>query len=232
MRQRFFSIIVPAYNEERIIAEALDCLIRQDYPKNRYEIIVVENGSTDATFTIAKRFESENCNVYQSPKGVSRARNFGIGKCSPKMEWGIAMDADTFLKKNFLNELNAYLEAHPNVGYGTPEITLDDYTRGGRFWSWFTNYFDRLLKVLHRAHIVRRDLFLKVRYDEELVSGEDVRYGRELSKYGAFFFMPTDQVISSARRFIQKGYLYMFFINMRSGLPRWLLKRSGWETIR
>ena len=232
MHERFFSFVVPCHNEERIIAEALECLLGLDYPKDRYEIIIVENGSTDATFEIAKRYEGPNCRIYQSEKGVSRARNFGAQKCSAEMEWGLAMDADTFLKKNFLKELNAYLEAHPDVAYGTVEITLDDYSRRGRFWGWFTNYFDRLFKVLHRIHIVRRDLFLRVHYDEGLVSGEDVRYGRELSRYGKYFFMNTDQVISSARRFVQKGYIPMLFINMRAGLPRWVLRHFDWEVIR
>lgn len=232
MHQRFFSIVVPCHNEERLIAQTLDYLVSIDYPRDRYEIIVVENGSTDATFAIAKKYESENCFVYQSKKGVSRARNFGIGKCSDKMEWAIMLDADTFLKKDILNELNTYLEAHPNVGYGTTEITFDDYSRTGRFWSWYTNYTDWLLKVLHRAHVVRRDLLPKVAYDEDLVSGEDVKYGNDLSKYGRFFFMPTDQVISSTRRYQQKGYIHMFFLNMRSGLPKRVLKHKDWEVIR
>lgn len=232
MHQRFFSVIVPAHNEERIIGESLDCLIGIDYPRDRYEIIVVENGSTDNTFSIAKKYESENCHVYQSAKGVSRARNFGTNKCSDKVEWAILMDADTFLKKNILNELNAYLEAHPQVGYGTTEIIIDDYTRTGRFWSWFTNYTDRLLKIMHRAHIVRKEFLSKVSYDEELVSGEDVKYSRDLSRYGKYFFMNTDQVISSARRYRQKGYTKMLFINMRSGLPKLVLKHADWEVIR
>jgi len=232
MSKRYFSIIVPAYNEERLIGHTLDYLTALEYPKERYEIIVVENGSTDATFSVAQKYVSENCFVYQSEKGVSRARNFGIGKCSDKMEWAIMLDADTFLKKNILNELNSYLEEHPRTDYGTTEIIIDDYTRAGRFWSWYTNVTDRLLKIMHRAHIVRRELLYTVKYNEDLVSGEDVQYSRDLSKYGRYFFMNTDQVVSSARRYIQKGYLYMFFINMRSGLPRRILKYSNWEVIR
>ena len=232
MHQRFFSIIVPAYNEERIIKETLDCLTNIEYPRDRYEIIIVENGSTDETLTIAKKYESGNCRVYQSPKGVSRARNFGVSKCSDKMEWGILLDADTFLKKNILNEINAYLDAHPRVDYGTTAVLLDDYTRTGRFWSWYINRTDKFIKIMHRGHIVRRELLYTVKYDEELASGEDMKYSRDLSKYGRYFFIHTDQVITSARRFLQKGYTKMFFINMKSALPKWILKHSDWETIR
>ena len=181
--------------------------MKLNYPNDRYEIIIVENGSTDATFSMVKKYESENVRVYQSAKGVSRARNFGISKCSDKMEWCIMLDADTFLKKNILNELNAYLDAHSRVDYGTTAVLLDDYTRTGRFWSWYINRTDRFIKMMHRVHIVRRELIYKVKYDEKLVSGEDLKYSRDLSKHGTYFFINTDQVITSARRFLQKGYI-------------------------
>ena len=232
MHQRFFSIIVPCYNEERLIDTTLTCLTSIDYPKNRCEIIVVENGSTDRTFEIAKKYAFGNCRVYQSPKGVSRARNFGISMCAPNTECAIWLDADTFLKPDILNAINAYLHAHPDADFGTTDVYLDDETRAGRFWSWYINVTDRFLRIMHRIHIVRSYLLDKVEYDVDLVSGEDVKYSRDLARYGTYFFMPTDQVITSARRFKHKGYIKMFFINMTSGLPRWILKKNSWETIR
>ena len=232
MRQRFFSIVVPCYNEERVIAKTLGCLVALDYPTDRYEVIVVENASTDATLAEAKAFESGNCRVYQSPKGVSRARNFGISLCAPQMEWFVILDADTFLKPNILNEVNAYLDRHPGAGFGTTDVLLDDESRTGRFWSRYINWSDRLIRIMHRIHIVRGDLIAKVEYDEELVSGEDLKYSRDLARYGRYFYIHTDQVITSARRFLKKGYLAMFFINMKSALPKWVLKHSDWEVIR
>lgn len=232
MPRQFFSIIVPAHNEESVIEKTLRCLADIDYPKDRYEIIVVENGSTDATFALAKKYESGNCRVYKSPKGVSRARNFGISMCAPRTDCAIWLDADTFLKPNILNEINAYLHAHPDADFGTTEVILDDYSRTGRFWSRYLNVTDRLLRIMHRIHIVRAYLLDKAEYDVDLVAGEDMRYSRDLARHGKYFFMPTDQVITSARRFKQKGYLKMFFINMRSGLPKRLLKHADWETIR
>lgn len=232
MRQRFFSIVVPCYNEERIIAKTLGCLAALGYPEDRYEIIVVENGSTDATLAEAKKFESKNCRVYRSSKGVSKARNFGISMCAPHAEWLVLLDADTFLKQNILNEINVYLEAHPDAGFGTTDVYLDDETPAGRFWSRYINWSDRLIRIMHRIHIVRGDLISKVEYDEKLVSGEDLKYSRGLARYGRYFYIHTDQVVTSARRFLRKGYTKMFFINMKSALPRWILKHADWEIIR
>src|SRR3989344_4774186 len=168
MHQRFFSIIVPCYNEERLIDTPLPCLTSIDYPKDRCEIIVVENGSTDRTFEIAKKYAFGNCRVYQSPKGVSRARNFGISMCAPNTECAIWLDADTFLKPDILNAINAYLHAHPDADFGTTDVYLDDETRAGRFWSWYINVTDRFLRIMHRIHIVRSYLLDKVEYDVDL----------------------------------------------------------------
>ena len=238
MPYRFFSFVVPAHNEEFIIERTLRCLKDLNYPKNRYEIIVVENGSTDATYEKAKLYESDNVKVYTHvPKGVSRARNFGLTKCFPEFDWCIFMDADVFIQEDFLSELNAYLYEYPAFGYGTTTVNLDNHTRAGRFWSRFNNFFYKLFKVLFTIHIVRRNLALKVSYDENLVSGEDILYGRELSKIGTYFFMKTDKVRSSDRRFIKNGYFNMFLINLYHGitlyiLPKRVLKKIDWEVIR
>ncbi|MEI7720168.1 MAG: glycosyltransferase family A protein [bacterium] len=233
--QRFFSIVIPAHNEESLLRKTLDCVVALNYPQDRYEAVVVENGSDDATHEIAKRYDSEHMNIraYTSKeKGVSKARNWGLTQCSPQFEWVLFMDADTFLQPTFLQELNEYLEQHPKAGYGTTTVLLDDFSLVGRFWTHYINHSDRLIKVLHRIHIIRKDLTSKASYDEELSSGEDMKYGYALAKHGTYFFMRTKSVITSARRFQKKGYLKMFFINMQAAFPKKVLKKKGWEVIR
>jgi glycosyltransferase involved in cell wall biosynthesis len=69
------SIILPARNEERSIERALDALNALAYPRERYEVIVVDNGSTDATTRIAR---SRGVQVLQHPEGrVGAVRNAG-----------------------------------------------------------------------------------------------------------------------------------------------------------
>ncbi len=233
MSYRFFSIIIPAHNEESIIATTLQSIKDQDYPADRFEVILVENGSTDSTFEVAKKFVSPNFNIMSSEKGVSKARNFGFRHSSPQTDWYIFLDADTFFEKGFFAELNDYLEKHPKVGYGTTTVLLDDTTLAGRFWTWYLNAGDKLIRIMHRLHIVRADLAAKVRYDESLVLSEDLRYSRDLAPLGKYFFMKTRSVITSARRFKNKGYLKMFFINLYTGLfPRKTLQKKDWEVIR
>ena len=238
MRHRFFSFVIPAHNEELIIGETLRCLEALEYPKERYEVIVVENGSTDATYEKAKQHESANLKVYRAlEKGVSRTRNFGFAKCSPEFEWCIFMDADVSVQSGFLSELNAYLEAHPKAGYGTATVTLDSNSFAARFWSRANNFFYQLFKVLFTTHIVRKDFASQISYDEDLTSGEDIEYGRMLSKRARFFFMKTGKVRTSDRRFRKNGYTKMFFVNLYRGLsifilPKKVLKKADWEVIR
>lgn len=238
MQYRFFSIIIPAHNEELIIEQTALCLENLEYPKNRYEVILVENGSTDATYERALQYASDTFKIFSSQeKGVSRARNFGKTKCSPELDWCIFMDADVFLAKSFLLELNEYIEKHMNVGYGTTTVLFDSDSYSAKFWSTFNNFFYRLFGVLFTIHIIRKDLLMKVSYDENLTSGEDTVYGRDLAKLGKYFFMRTRSVVTSPRRFEKRGYLKMFFVNLYRGilcvvLPKSILEKLDWEVIR
>jgi len=238
MYHRFFSFVIPAHNEALIIERTLTSLKDLDYPSDRYEVIVVENGSTDDTYNRAVPFASTTFKIYTSKeRGVSRARNFGKTKIFSGLDWCIFMDADVFLKEDFLREINAYLGAHPRAGYGTATVLLDDDTPMAYFWSLFNNFFFRIFRVLFTIHIVRKDLLPLASYDENLTSGEDIAYGRALAKRGTFFFMRTKTVYSSPRRFKKRGYITMFFVNMIHGiavfiLPRRMMSKVGWEVIR
>lgn len=233
----FFSIIVPAHNEERLIDKTLQALTNLDYPKDHHEIIVIENGSTDATYEKCKKFESSNLKVFHLKEaGVSIARNFGQEHISPKTEWCVTVDADTTIGKNFLNELNEYLDIHPGVACGMAELTPDKTSLKARFWFWYRNQTDKMLRTMDTIHIVRVDLISKVKYDEIYHFTEDLRYAAEIKKCGKYFFMPTKNVISSTRRFEKLGYFKMFLKNLYIGIiyvtHKKSFKRREWEKIR
>ncbi len=73
----FVSIVIIAYNEEQYIGKVLESIASQDYPK--YEVIIVDDHSTDRTVEIAKSFESRlSLNIVQKDiRGASRSRNYG-----------------------------------------------------------------------------------------------------------------------------------------------------------
>ncbi len=110
MDRLFFSIVVPAHNEEHYIEATLERLAGLDYPKELYEVIVVENGSTDATFAFATKHEAGNVRVFSCPeRGVSRARNFGSTHVSREAAWVLFLDADILLDAEFLQRISDFI---------------------------------------------------------------------------------------------------------------------------
>ncbi|MCS7106304.1 MAG: glycosyltransferase, partial [Candidatus Aenigmarchaeota archaeon] len=103
------SIIIPTYNEEKTIAKTLEKLKKINYPKNKLEIIVVDDGSEDKTYEIAKKFASKRVKVFKKArKGKASALNFGIKKA--KYEFVAVMDADSYLEKDTLKNCIKYFE--------------------------------------------------------------------------------------------------------------------------
>ena len=70
------SVIIPVYNGERYLPEAIDSVLAQTQPVN--EIIVVNDGSSDASESVAKRYWKQIRYVYQENSGIGQARNTGI----------------------------------------------------------------------------------------------------------------------------------------------------------
>ncbi|WP_422747458.1 glycosyltransferase [Mycobacterium sp. WMMD1722] len=207
-----FSIVIPAHNEERYLADTLRHVAALDYPSDRYEVVVVENGSADRTLEVARRFEGGNVRVVQSPRiGVSAAKNHGAGVMSPDSDWVVFLDADTLLGPGFLTELQTKLTtARKPLAIGTTTITPLDRSWTAR--TWFA-YYD----VAHRfggsyaLQIAKRSLFPDFRFDEDLRMGEDALLIRRARRTGGWFYLPTRSVHTSTRRFDADGYWRIFF---------------------
>lgn len=104
------SIIIPAYNEEKGIANTIRSALKLDYPRDKLEIVVVDDGSKDSTFKIAKRFESAGKHMImvftKENGGKASALNYGIEKCSGEII--VTMDADTFVRPDALKRMVGY----------------------------------------------------------------------------------------------------------------------------
>lgn len=101
------SIIVPAYNEAGTIRRSLESLLQLNYPKDQFEIIVVDDGSVDNTFQISQEF-SQIHSFTKKNGGKGSAVNFGIEKSQG--EFVVVLDADSFVSKNILRTMIGYFE--------------------------------------------------------------------------------------------------------------------------
>jgi cellulose synthase/poly-beta-1,6-N-acetylglucosamine synthase-like glycosyltransferase len=108
----YYSVVVPAKSEEKTIGRLLNSLDRLEYPKDKIEVIVVEDGSKDNTLEICKQFAGSHSNVRILEKGFSNGKpsalNFGVEQCHGDI---IAFfDADNVPAKDALLKAAGYFE--------------------------------------------------------------------------------------------------------------------------
>lgn len=104
--RKLLSIIVPIFNVENYLDRCLHSLLEQDIPASKYEIILINDGSTDSSYDIAKQYKEKYNNVIlltQENKGQGSARNKGIEFANGK--YIMFVDSDDMLLPNVLNKI-------------------------------------------------------------------------------------------------------------------------------
>jgi len=126
------SVVIPAFNEEDNIEACLRSLHQQTLPQEQFEIILVDNGSTDKTAALARNFETSlPLHILSLQRtGISEARN--TGAATAKGEILVFLDADCMPKPNWLEDGLAL--AQPNTIWGAHYLIPLDSTWVGRTW--------------------------------------------------------------------------------------------------
>jgi len=225
------SVIVPAYNEAVFLAKTLESLKNQLFKD--YELIVVDNNSTDKTNEIAKKFTDR---VYlETKKGymhaVTRGANESIG------ELITFCDADTLYPNNWLSKVvNAFESAPTAVAvYGTCD-THDASRLVNRLNGFFYTQFLRLSRLCGLDNtsgfnfVMKKETFVKVGgYDPNFKKmSPDIELGKRLKKEGKIVFDPTITVSGSFRRFQTGGVLKTGRMFMKSW---WQMARGKQPTV-
>ncbi len=103
------SVIVVTYNRAHYLKDALDSIQRQSFKD--YEVILVDDGSTDNTKEIVEKYKGVHY-IYQEHGGISKARNTAVR--AAKGKWIATLDSDDLWKEEKLRKQVDYLEAHPD----------------------------------------------------------------------------------------------------------------------
>lgn len=169
--QFFISVIIPVYNGEAYLAEAVESIQRQNY--DALEIIIVDDGSSDGTKQIAANFKGNVRYVYQSNSGPSSARNRGL-----RMSHGNVigfLDSDDLWPSNKLEIQLAYLVDNPLA-----EIVLG-YTQWMRLVTstsekfMFKKFAEPYVMFNLGSALFRRSVFDKVGlFDQTMRQAEDM----------------------------------------------------------
>lgn len=212
-----FSIIVPSLNEEPYIGACLESISKQTIPRNNYEIIVSDGGSNDNTVKIAGKYADRV--IVSEKKGIWWGRNQGAEFAKGK--YLVFIDADTRIKKDYLETVHRYLESGV-VGL-TTAFELDGADFKIKFYECICNcYFGLKSKIDNVTLIgfnlcVPRDVFMNIGGFKDYAL-EDVFLSYELRKEGRTCFLIQRKVVTSPRRLDAYGAIglcrYYFELGM------------------
>ncbi len=126
-----FSIIIPARNEAANIERLLQSILAQQYPKELFEVIVVDDFSTDATPLIVTNIGVEHSNVRLISLSTElngkklnayKKKAIELAVASSKHEWIVTTDADCWVKPKWLSFFDAYIQEMQPVFFGAPVV--------------------------------------------------------------------------------------------------------------
>jgi glycosyltransferase involved in cell wall biosynthesis len=205
------SIVIPAYNEEKMISKCLRSMVDQNFPLP-YEIIVVDNNSTDSTSEIIKNDFPTVRLIQEETQGVGAAREAGFK--AARAEWIASMDADGYAPPDWLSKIwdekedcddpiaiGGYVEFY--------DMTLSSYftklTRKAHVLS-ISNYIYRKKKPMSTQNmIIKKDAWKKCGgFNTEIVSPlglDDVEFATRLSDYGNTYVSSKVVTYCSGRRY-------------------------------
>lgn len=175
------SVIIPTYNNAKFIGEAIDSVLNQTYQD--FEIIVVDDGSTDNTEEVLSKYKNRIRYIYQKNKGPAAAKNKGI--LASQSKYIATLDSDDIWLPQKLQLQVDLLDSNKQLGLvytDTYQVNIDDksidketyFNRykpcSGRVLDklLFHNFIPSLTVMMRRSCLEKAGLF-----DESLYTGED-----------------------------------------------------------
>jgi glycosyltransferase involved in cell wall biosynthesis len=185
------SVIVPVYNDPNGIEDTLSALTKQSYPRDRTEVIAVDNGSTDETRDTIRRFAEEHDTVElvveDGVQGSYAARNAGIAASSGDVL--AFVDADMYMDEGWLGRAVEATRDAAYVGCNVELVVDGPETLAAEFDSRTAFPIERYVRQQRYAPtcclLVRREVVDAVGdFDARLVSGGDSEFGVRVAEAG------------------------------------------------
>ena len=210
------SIIIPTHNRRRKLVRLVKSILLSDYPKDKLEIIVVDDASTDGTYEYI-RDKFPWIKVIRNPKErfLSLSRNIGI-RCA-KGDYIFLIDDDGIVTPKTLRILVSYMESNPQIGAANPIILVYKsryiWTAGVKVDMWTTRVIPiKCVKHLEcdwlsgHAIIVRKEVFRRIGGFSALfpLEREDLDFSLRVKKAGFKLGICTNAIVYhdvSPRRF-------------------------------
>ena len=152
------SVVIPLYNKEAGIGQAIDSVLSQRFTD--FELLVINDGSTDGSLSVVEHYDDERITVVTTQnRGVSAARNTGAAMA--KHQWIAFLDADDWWAPEFLSEISSAIYNYPEKQWLATGRTHVYKNREWRYTHEFlpnegeigvVNYFSIIAKYLPAIH--------------------------------------------------------------------------------
>ena len=235
------SIIIPTKNNGDILEKCLTSIQNLDYPKNKYEVIIVDGYSTDNTVEIAKKY---GCKVvYENVGTIGGARNIGVKIAEG--EYIVFTDSDCVVDRDWLKNLIREFKDEKIASVGGPNITPEDDTEFAKcvgdvlkFLSTagprYGFYTDKVMEIYHNPtcnSAYRKSIFQEVGgFNPKLITCDDEELDYRIRKKGyKILFTPHAKVLHYRRptwkKFAKMAWNYgigrMQAIKLHRDMGRW-----------
>lgn len=200
------SIVIPAFNEERLILDCLDSIEASvkahAKPGFTHEVIVVDNNSTDKTAELAKQADAQV--VFEPINQIGRARNAGAAVATG--DWLLFVDADSLLNPGMVGDILEMIASNRYVGCGSV-MHMPDLP----WWGTATMRLWTLLSVTFRwasgaLVVCRTDAFRDVGgFNQEMFAADEIDLSELLKKWGRqrgleFTILTRHPLVTSPRK--------------------------------
>ncbi|WP_339800930.1 glycosyltransferase [uncultured Marinobacter sp.] len=180
--EKVFSIIIPCRNEEAHIEKCLQSLDSLDYSRESYEILVVDNGSTDLSVTIAKKYADQI--ILLPDVKVGAVRNTGAKAATGR--YLVFIDADCTLDSNWLARAEKLAKNYPKRVFGGGIILPKNPKWVERYWLLEGPEGNSLpAELIGCSIVICTELFKSIGgFDEKRTSGEDTDISTRIRAIG------------------------------------------------
>ncbi len=220
------SVVIPARNEEQYVGAALASVAAQTWPLERLEIVVVDNGSTDATAEVVRAFQAAHpqltIQLVDEPRaGVAQAKNRGAS--AARGEWLLFLDADSRMAPDLAERVVAW----GRKGYpaGSIRIVADSQDYLDRAFFGLMEFGKNLFKLQAQMFYCARELFTGMGgFAVGLRLAEDREFLIRLEQAGNRLCQVRESWIATSPRRLRR---LPYRLSMVTTLVRWTLANWG-----
>lgn len=200
------TVIIPTFNRDRFLKEAVQSVLDQDYFRESdttrpFEIIVVDDGSTDETGEVVQSFACDIRYFYQENRGVSAARNVGLQRA--RGDFIAFLDSDDLWKRDkigvqmsLMNTVSRAMMCYTGETWIRRGIFVNPKKRHQKYSGWIFDKVLPLCLISLSSALFRREVFEKIgSFDEDLPVCEDYDFGIRLAHRYPVYFLTRSLIV-------------------------------------